>query len=199
MSEGRLQGEFFDGDNSSLHQRSFNPELHLSKDVIKKWQKRIVSYQENLFKKVGCQYEQSSFFKVNTNYSIEDFAPLELTPLPISFWKWPKSSHEGPAIYVVMDYHEKIDSHLMLYIGETIAADKRWKGEHDCKNYLANYCESLQKAGVKNQLSIRFWTDVPKETSPRRKLEQELIQLWLPPFNKETKSRWATPFTSEII
>ena len=31
-----------------------------------------------------------------------------------------------------------------------------------------------------------------------RKLEQRLIQTWLPPFNKETRRIWATPFTSQI-
>ena len=199
MSQDRFQGELFDEGSCSSSYRQRNRELSLSAEVIKKWQKRIVSYQEQLFKKISFKYEQSCLFKINTSYSIEDFEPLELTPLPISFWKWPQSPHEGPAIYVVMDYPEKINSHLLLYIGETVAADKRWKGEHDCKSYLANYSESLQKAGIKNQLSIRFWTDVPKDTNSRRKLEQELIQQWLPPFNKETKSRWATPFTSEII
>jgi hypothetical protein len=51
---------------------------------------------------------------------------------------------------------------------------------------------------VKTKLSIRFWLDVPTKTKERRKLEQKLIQAWLPPFNKETREIWATPFTSQI-
>ena len=48
------------------------------------------------------------------------------------------------------------------------------------------------------KLNIRFWLDVPIKTKERRKLEQKLIQAWLPPFNKETRGIWATPFTSEF-
>ncbi|MFL0769968.1 MAG: GIY-YIG nuclease family protein, partial [Prochlorococcus sp.] len=72
-----------------------------------------------------------------------------------------------------------------------------WKGAHDCKAYLAAYSEALNKVALTSQLSIRFWADVPTTTKARRQLEQQLIRLWLPPFNKETRERWATPFTAE--
>jgi hypothetical protein len=39
---------------------------------------------------------------------------------------------------------------------------------------------------------------VPAQVKPRRALEQALIQRWLPPFNKETRARWATPFTAGL-
>ena len=107
--------------------------------------------------------------------------------------------HEGAAVYFVMDKIIETDENIILYIGETISAEKRWKGEHDCKSYLSNYSESLQKANLTTKLSIRFWLDVPTETKARRKLEQKLIQTWLPPFNKETRGIWGTPFTSQII
>ena len=96
-----------------------------------------------------------------------------------------------------MDKIIELDSHIILYIGETIKADKRWKGDHDCKNYLQKYYEAFEKNDLKTQTSIRFWIDVPRETKARRKLEQQLIQLWLPPFNKETRANWSTPFTAE--
>jgi hypothetical protein len=38
---------------------------------------------------------------------------------------------------------------------------------------------------------------VPEGIAPRRALEQALIRRWLPPFNKETRGRWTTPFTAE--
>jgi hypothetical protein len=82
-------------------------------------------------------------------------------------------------------------------VGETGQADRRWKGEHDCKAYLAAYSEALLKAGLGCQTSIRFWLDVPAAVRPRRALEQALIQRWLPAFNKETRSRWATPFQAD--
>ena len=99
-------------------------------------------------------------------------------------------------MYFVIDSMES--SKIILYIGETNSANKRWKGEHDCKNYLSNYSDCLQKANIPTKLNIRFWLDVPIKTKERRKLEQKLIQAWLPPFNKETREIWSTPFTSQI-
>lgn len=86
---------------------------------------------------------------------------------------------------------------LLLYVGETGRADQRWKGDHDCKGYLAAYGEALGRVGLEARPSIRFWSDVPAAVSPRRALEQALIRRWLPPFNKETRERWATPFTAD--
>ena len=97
----------------------------------------------------------------------------------------------------MLDRPPHLDGQLLLYVGETSQADKRWKGEHDCKRYLAAYGEALQQAGLGSGLSIRFWRDAPAEVKPRRALEQALIRHWLPPFNKETRGRWATPFTAE--
>ena len=79
-----------------------------------------------------------------------------------------------------------------------LAAERRWKGDHDCKAYLAAYGEALQRCELSAQLSIRFSCDVPQATRARRALEQQLIQRWWPPFNKETRQRWATPFTAEL-
>jgi hypothetical protein len=86
---------------------------------------------------------------------------------------------------------------LLLYVGETGRADRRWKGDHDCKQYLAAYTEALARVGMESRLSIRFWLDAPPDTRERRALEQSLIRHWLPPFNKETRHRWATPFTAD--
>ena len=100
-------------------------------------------------------------------------------------------------MYFVIDRPPALEHTLLLYVGETGAADRRWKGEHDCKRYLAAYGEALSKAGLAGRPSIRFWLDVPSAIKPRRALEQALIQRWQPPFNKETRERWATPFTAE--
>jgi len=96
-----------------------------------------------------------------------------------------------------MDRPARLTVPLLLYVGETGRADRRWKGDHDCKHYLAAYTEALARAGLEARLSIRFWCDVPTAVSPRRALEQALIRRWLPPFNKETRERWATPFTAD--
>ncbi|AAQ00456.1 MULTISPECIES: hypothetical protein [Prochlorococcus] len=199
MNLSKRQGELFT-DKDYLSQRSFHRvELPFKRDVIEAWQKRISSYQESIFQNISQTPCQGSMFESIPNDEVSiHLNPLKLTPLPLNFWQWPKSSHHGPAIYLVMDKIKALNSHILLYIGETVAAEKRWKGEHDCKNYLQAYCEACQKAGLTTQLSIRFWADVPKKTKPRRDLEQKLIQKWLPAFNKETKGFWSTPFTNEI-
>ena len=149
---------------------------------------------------------------------------LGLRPQPLSFWRWPAAPQQGAALYFVMDrVRAAVLDHspgpslnssradapgalgdspdagsvpLLLYVGETARADRRWKGDHDCKAYLAAYSEALHRAGCTSQLSIRFWLDAPGATRARRAVEQALIQRWLPPFNKETRQRWATPFTA---
>ena len=173
-------------------------DIVIDKKIIKEWQRKIISHQSPIFKYGYKDINQSSLFESISEELNESFNPAELTPLPLSFWRWPKAIHKGPAIYFVMDNIIDSDQNIILYIGETISAEKRWKGEHDCKNYLSNYSDSLQKANISTKLNIRFLLDVPIKTKERRKLEQKLIKTWLPPFNKETREIWATPFTSQI-
>jgi len=97
----------------------------------------------------------------------------------------------------VLDRPSHLNQPLLLYVGETARADRRWKGAHDCKSYLAAYREALAKADLGATLSIRFWCEAPSATTERRALELALIRRWKPPFNKETRSRWSTPFTAE--
>lgn len=123
--------------------------------------------------------------------------PLALAPQSLSFWRWPSAPHQGAALYLVLDRPADPTPPLLLYVGETGRADRRWKGDHDCKSYLAAYGEALATAGLEARLSIRFWLDVPAAIGPRRALEQALIRRWLPPFNKETRGRWTTPFTAD--
>ncbi len=175
--------------------KSHSLEIKLSPDCLKQWQKNIHAHQTMIFNNRTLIPKQTSLFPSENTALVEQFEPLSLTPLSLDFWRWPSSSHHGPAIYLVMDRPEDLDNPIILYIGETIAAEKRWKGEHDCKNYLASYSEALCNAGLKKKLSIRFWSDVPRNTRSRREVEQLLIQYWLPPFNKETRERWKTPFT----
>ena len=192
------QYDLFTNNDLELLEKSTLKDIFIEKKIIKEWQKKIINHQSSIFK---CGYKrtnQSSLFESNSEDLNEPFNPMNLTPLPLSFWRSAKAMHEGPAIYFVMDNIIDSDENIILYIGETISAEKRWKGEHDCKNYLSSYSECLQKANMSTKLNIRFWLDVPSKTKDRRKLEQKLIKTWLPPFNKETRGIWATPFTSQI-
>ena len=198
MKNLERQYDLFKKNDVNLSEKNILKNINVDKKVIMEWQKRIVHYQSPIYKYGYKDINQSSLFESSTEKLNETFNPIELTPLPLSFWRWPKTIHKGPAVYFVMDKIINSEENIILYIGETISAEKRWKGEHDCKSYLSNYSEILQKAKVKTKLNIRFWLDVPLNTKERRKLEQKLIQTWLPPFNKETRRIWATPFTSQI-
>ncbi len=198
MKVNQRQGQLFPNQDSIFDVTPPNQELSLSKTLLINWQEKIQNHQAKYFEGLSDIPTQGSLFQTSESNFIESFDPLSLTPLPLSFWRWPKSPHDGPAIYLVMDRLENTKKHILLYIGETVAADRRWKGDHDCKAYLSAYCEALGNASIKFQLSIRFWSDVPETAHPRRKLEQQLIQKWLPPFNKETRTIWKTPFTAEI-
>ncbi len=186
--------------NNDLYFSGENPlqNIFIDKKIIKEWQEKIITHQSPIFK---CGYKdvnQSSLFESSSEELNKPFNPIGLTPLPLSFWRWPKAIHQGPAVYFVIDNIIDSDENIILYIGETISSEKRWKGEHDCKNYLSSYSECLQKANMSTNLNIRFWLDVPIKTKERRILEQQLIKAWLPPFNKETREIWATPFTSQM-
>tara|TARA_Y100001968_G_scaffold10249_1_gene8606 strand:- start:79 stop:678 length:600 start_codon:yes stop_codon:yes gene_type:complete len=193
------QYNLFDNDDRNFLEINAFQEIYIDRKIIKEWQQKIINHQSPIFKYGYKSVNQPSLFESNPEVLNKIFNPIELTPLSLSFWKWPKKMHEGAAVYFVMDKITENEDHIILYIGETISAENRWKGEHDCKSYLSNYSESLQKANLTTKLSIRFWIDVPIETKARRKLEQKLIQTWLPPFNKETRGIWGTPFTSQII
>ena len=198
MSKYDRQYNLFNNHDLDFSERNHLKDIFINKKIIKEWQEKIITHQSKIFKYGYKDVNQTSLFKSSSEKLNEPFNPIELTPLPLSFWRWPKPMHEGAAVYFVMDKLVDSDENIILYIGETVSAEKRWKGEHDCKNYLSNYSESLQKANVSTKLTIRFWLDVPIKTKERRRLEQQLIQDWLPPFNKETRGIWATPFTSQI-
>ena len=177
------------------------PSLPLSAELLRGWQERIHQFQAPLFSAqsghLTQETEQQPLFDSDNSNPLSGFQPLQLRPLPLSFWRWPNSPHQGAAVYLVMDRPKELEHPILLYIGETKAADRRWKGEHDCKAYLASYQEACMSTGLSCSTSIRFWADVPQDTRPRRRLEHTLICLWQPPFNKETRERWSTPFHAD--
>ena len=198
MKNWERQYDLFSNSDLDFSENNLLQDILIEKKIIKDWQEKIINHQSPIFKSNYKDVTQASLFESISDELNKTFNPIQLTPLPLSFWKWPKTMHKGPAIYFVMDKVINSEENIILYIGETISAEKRWKGEHDCKNYLSSYSDTLQKANLTTKLNIRFWLDVPIKTKERRKLEQKLIQTWLPPFNKETRGIWATPFTSQI-
>ena len=189
------QGNLFQQPAPASHENE-PAEWALNEQQLQSWQERIHSFQSPLFESDSPRQEQSSLFG-SEEAEAAGVQPLSLKPLPLSFWRWPQSPHQGAALYWVMDRPAGLKHPILLYIGETMAADRRWKGEHDCKAYLAAYQEACVHCGLSCRTSIRFWGDVPRATKARRQLEQTLIRRWQPPFNKETRDRWATPFQAD--
>jgi len=198
MKKLERQYNLFNNNDLDFSEKNLLQDVFIQKEIIREWQEKVTNHQSPFFKSSYKDVTQPSLFESISDELNETFNPIQLTPLPLSFWRWPKAMHQGPAVYFVMDKIINSEENIILYIGETISAEKRWKGEHDCKNYLSSYSDTLQKANMTPKLNIRFWLDVPIKTKERRKLEQKLIQTWLPPFNKETRGIWATPFTSQI-
>ena len=162
--------------------------------LLHDWQCRLANHQAPMFRDGTGNHRQGTLLPGIEDDPADHLRPLELRPLPLSFWSWPGNLHTGPAIYLVMDQPAAPCGPLLLYIGETGAAEQRWKGKHDCKDYLSAYREALHAAGLQPQLSIRFWMDVPVSSNARRQLEQTLIHRWLPAFNREVRRHWSTPF-----
>jgi len=199
------QGNLFGGGPSGAA-GGLGQDLPLLEHQLRQWQQRLQQYQQPRFTAVAqgrsLAAGQIDLFgdgaagAAGATARLERIDPLALAAQHLQFWRWPERQADGAALYFVLDRPPHLDGALLLYVGETAEADRRWRGEHDCKSYLAAYGEALQQVGLGHQLSIRFWNDAPAQLRARRALEQALIRHWLPPFNKETRGRWATPFTA---
>ncbi|MEY3749999.1 MAG: hypothetical protein RLZZ186_418 [Cyanobacteriota bacterium] len=196
------QGDLFA--QGQLHSPGSTPDLPLQEHQLRQWQQRLLEFQQPRFEAVSQgralaagQIDLFNGEMLGPAATVQRLDPLALAPQHLQFWRWPDAQNSGAALYFVIDRPPHLSGSLLLYVGETAQADRRWKGEHDCKNYLAAYGDALQQVRLGSQLSIRFWSDAPDGVRPRRALEQALIRHWLPPFNKETRGRWATPFTAE--
>ena len=179
--------------NTSINFQHAN-NLKIRGETLTEWRNKIHNHQFKISKDRHSKSFQQTSLPINKNSDERKIDPFSLQPLSLNFWRTKQHIHNGPAMYFVID--TMVSSKIILYIGETNSANKRWKGDHDCKNYLTNYKEALTQNNLSSHQDIRFFLDVPKEVKLRRKLEQQLIYLWLPPFNKETRDRWTTTFTN---
>ena len=194
ISNQNRQFELFGSNvNTSLNLQNTN-NLKIKGEMLTEWRNRIHNHQFKISKDAHNKTLHQTSLPINTISNERKIDPFSLQPLSLNFWRTNQYIHDGPAMYFVIDTMK--ESKIILYIGETNVANKRWKGEHDCKNYLMNYREALAHNNLSSHQDIRFFLDVPKEVKLRRKLEQQLIYLWLPPFNKETRDRCSTTFTN---
>ncbi|MBD2067500.1 GIY-YIG nuclease family protein [Leptolyngbya sp. FACHB-671] len=161
--------------------------------ALQSWKQRIFQYQQQV--KISPPTEQGTLFdpgltSSSTQPDPDGINPFNLPQQNTEFWRWKAADQGTAALYFVIDYELPI----LLYVGETVKSNQRWKGVHDCKRYLLNYRQIHYQHQLTSMLGIAFWAEAPVATRPRQRLESALIYKWRSPFNKENWDFWATPF-----
>ena len=179
---------------------NFQPKSAVGIAELTAWKRRIVQFQTQL----TTVEQQGTLFNVatppKTTTAASSIKPFSLRRQNTEFWRWRFEDVGVAAMYFVIDYATTAtDQPLLLYVGETIKSNQRWKGEHDCKRYLLNYRQAHYENGLKSELGIAFWPEAPVERTARQKLELDLIRRWRSPFNKENWRFWNTPFVEGKI
>ncbi|MGF1514056.1 MAG: GIY-YIG nuclease family protein [Elainellaceae cyanobacterium] len=156
-------------------------------EALQQWKARIVAYQAS----VQPAESQASLFDSPPQPNPEAIAPFALAQQNFFFFNWPADRHPDSAcLYFVIDSA----SSLLLYVGETCRANQRWKGVHDCKQYVLNYQTLHFRYRLQTAINTAFYWEAPVKTRPRQQLESKLIRRWRSPFNKENWRFWGTPF-----
>lgn len=166
---------------------NLQPQTPLNRQEITDWKCKVATFQLSV--KTTPIMQQASLFE-RVSDPTDEIDPFGLPQQNTEFWRWQFSDVGVAALYFVIDYH----SELLLYVGETVKSNQRWKGEHDCKRYLMNYRQAHYHQNLESQLGIAFWRHAPAERRSRQKVESALIYKWRSPFNKENWKFWGTPF-----
>lgn len=166
-----------------------HPALDMTTAELTDWKQRVFRFQQTVMQDSTGQ--QGSLFDPMPTVSLADSVdPFTLPQQTMEFWRQTYSDSGVPAFYFVVDH----ELPLLLYVGETVKSNQRWKGEHDCKRYVLNYITVHRQHGLAVAVNIGFWPDAPSERQPRQQLERDLIYKWRSPFNKENWRYWNTPF-----
>ncbi|MEL6469889.1 MAG: GIY-YIG nuclease family protein [Cyanobacteria bacterium J06623_4] len=175
---------------------NFKPQLKISAAELKAWKKRLIGFQTHLTPAAT----QGDLFGLASACSDDESVACSIEPFSLrrqntEFWRWRFEDVGVAAMYFVIDYGAiALGNPILLYIGETIKSNQRWKGEHDCKRYLLNYRQVHYDYGLNSELGIAFWPQAPTDRKARQALESALIYRWRSPFNKENWRFWNTPF-----
>ncbi len=160
-------------------------------EALQNWKQRIWRYQQQVLA-VPPNQQGALFDWVQPAIvdQIDRLNPFTLPQQNTEFWRWKASDAGQAAFYFVIDYELPI----LLYVGETVKSNQRWKGEHDCKRYLLNYISAHRLHQLTVAVNTAFWVGAPEATRSRQQLESDLISKWRSPFNKENWNFWGTPF-----
>ena len=161
---------------------------HLTAAELTRWKQRIRQFQKTV--SLSPATTQGTLFEPVAASPADALDPFTLPQRNAEFWREQLTDVGNAALYFVVDH----EAHLLLYVGETVKANQRWKGTHDCKRYILNYVAAHRSAQLPVQVNIGFWPYAPAERKSRQALESALIRKWRSPFNKENWRHWATPF-----
>jgi len=173
---------------SWVYNRSAAAATALTASELAAWKQRVHNFQQTV--KTGAATTQGTLFEMAIASPADDLDPFTLPQRNAEFWREQFTEAGNAALYFVVDH----EANLLLYVGETVKANQRWKGTHDCKRYILNYVSAHRAVNVPVQVNIGFWPYAPADRKARQALESELIRKWRSPFNKENWRRWATPF-----
>jgi hypothetical protein len=173
-------------DRSWAYNRSAGSAMPVAE--LQDWKQRVAQFQATV--RSGPAIAQGSLFDLADTSPAGTLDPFALLPQNAEFWRGQFQESGVPALYFVVDH----EADLLLYVGETIKSNQRWKGVHDCKRYILSYVEAHRVHGLGLAVNIGFWPHADRDRKARQALELELIQRWRSPFNKENWAIWSTPF-----
>ncbi|HSM83524.1 MAG TPA: GIY-YIG nuclease family protein [Nodosilinea sp.] len=165
----------------------------MTADELQDWKQRVADYQATVC--AGPPATQGTLFALAETSPADVIDPFALPPQNAEFWRGQFQESGVPALYFVVDH----EAAVLLYVGETVKSNQRWKGVHDCKRYLLSYVEAHRSHGLAVSVNIGFWPFAQRDRRSRQSLEQELIQRWRSPFNKENWAIWSTPFVTSKL
>jgi len=163
----------------------------LTTSELTTWKRRIHHFQQSVERDAAPA--QGSLFETGPRSPVDELDPFSLPQRNAEFWRGQFTDTGNAALYFVVDHELPI----LLYVGETVKANQRWKGVHDCKRYILSYVAAHRTHQVPVQVNIGFWPYAPEDRKARQGLESELIRKWRSPFNKENWRQWATPFIGQ--
>ncbi|WP_234991392.1 MULTISPECIES: hypothetical protein [Cyanophyceae] len=171
------------------------PRLTMGQESLLQWKQRLQNFQDKVRQNPAAS-QTSLLFETQSkpdHWDAEKIDPFTLPPKPWDFYRERYDPlQEGQAnIYFVLDHAVP----LLLYVGETkLSIKQRWKGVHDCKDYIDAYISLHRQYGLNVAVNLAFNVSVPTDRSQRLALERDLILKWRSPFNKECWRYWGQPF-----
>ncbi|MHC5824172.1 MAG: hypothetical protein ACYT04_52140 [Nostoc sp.] len=107
--------------------------LVMNQDALVQWKSQIFDYQQKV--RESQPAKQVTLFDLAPPHCYPDrIDPFKLHLQSMAFYRMPDDFGQA-ALYFVIDSVGE----LLLYVGETCRSNKRWRGTHGCKDYIASY------------------------------------------------------------